>query len=71
MIKLFKKHERGLGSAFVFMVFFASTINHSSANLSFALNVETSDYDTYVARACSSLKGMSFLCLAGDIVDWQ
>jgi len=28
-------------------------------------------FDTYVARACSSLKGMSFLCLAGDIVDWQ
>jgi hypothetical protein len=29
------------------MVCFASTINHSSANLSFALNLEMSDYDTY------------------------
>jgi len=47
MIQLFKKHERGFGSAFVFMVFFISTINHSSANLLFALNLETSDFDTY------------------------
>jgi hypothetical protein len=43
-----KEHERGFGSALVFMVFFPSSINHSSANLLFAVNLEASDFDTYL-----------------------
>jgi hypothetical protein len=54
---LLKKHERGFGSAFVFMVFFISTINHPSANLLFALNLEMSDFDTLVVRMTATKPG--------------
>ena len=41
-----KEQKTGFGSAFIFILNFASTINHSPANLSFVPNLETSDYDT-------------------------
>jgi len=33
--------------------------------------IASSGYQIYVARGCSSLKGMWFLYLAGAILDWQ
>jgi len=33
--------------------------------------LKTNDCDTYVAWGYNSLKGMSYLRFAGDIVDWQ
>jgi hypothetical protein len=43
---ILKEQEHGLPFPFAFMSYFASPINHSPANLSFAANLEMSDYDT-------------------------
>jgi len=39
--------------------------------LNFEPVLKMPDYQIYVVWGCSALKGMSFLCLAGDFLDWQ
>ena len=58
-------------SSLLFRFSISSKVMTWLANASLPARYEAYDCDTYVAWGCNSLKGMSSLRLAGDILDWQ